>query len=604
MRKSKDELPSLFSLLFKELNSWKGDEMKSKIIYYPKESIKMESNSNLFEVYKNESIEEVFFRAFMELNYVEKRNYEEKHIENILNTFPRYSLTRQVIIEVSNNTVGRNVVDWEIYGNEFERANRQMLIYQFFHQVNEDTQQLIFNFLPVYKSQDGFPLQIGMEKALIEQGIAGEMNEEQRIKKWEKREQLRNESIGFSAILDKRKEKKIESLRNEDENNHQQNTIELEYDRKIPIDVNTELRELDIEERYKRQNNMNKVYNELDTKSKKIEQNLTKFTQRIKLLHEQMNKEEQYLVVQKKNMDEAAEQVASLQAKELAVIKEQESIKKRLEVITKQSEEVVKASQGYHLELKNHHQNQLNTITDSMEALSCLEKAKNKMEEYHKEYKQILREVHQREENMSERIQVVETQVIEKFRHKLEISRTEKEQLEVSQRKQEFKVHDLEQKLAQVEKYLLDDIQVEKNAKRSGEYVRNRKIKIELEEYEKLYNKVKYLEHTWRVNQELVIRKEKLTITDSELRYEKEEIIHIKQTAKEVELFVIMDECRTINDRVTIRTWPFTRPKAILMTKDYDSLKEKSTYFDLIERENRSLERWFSESILNKNIKI
>lgn len=59
-------------------------------------------------------------------------------------------------------------------------------------------------------------------------------------------------------------------------------------------------------------------------------------------------------------------------------------------------------------------------------------------------------------------------------------------------------------------------------------------------------------------------------------------------------------ECRTINERVIVRKWPFIRPKAVLMTKDYDALKEKSTYFDLIERENRSLERWFSESVLNK----
>ncbi|CCO09769.2 hypothetical protein BN424_289 [Carnobacterium maltaromaticum LMA28] len=60
------------------------------------------------------------------------------------------------------------------------------------------------------------------------------------------------------------------------------------------------------------------------------------------------------------------------------------------------------------------------------------------------------------------------------------------------------------------------------------------------------------------------------------------------------------NECRTINERVIIRKWPFIRPKAVLLTKDYDALKEKSTYFDLIERENRSLERWFSESVLNK----
>lgn len=566
--------------------------MKSKIIYYPKESIKMEHKSKFFDVYKNESIEEVFFRAFTQLSYLEKRNYEEKHIENILNTLPRYSLTRQLVIELSDISVERNSVSWEVFGKEFERSNKQMLLYQFFHQTEGLIEQLVFNFLPVYKSKEGFPLQIGMDKALIDQNIIGIMNEEERVKEWEEREQLRIEEIGLPIILTVQVEKEIEKLEMNDS---------TEYSEKLPIDANAELMELDITEIKTRKNNMAKVYQEFEPIANGIQQNLSEVTQSIQLLQEQIEMEEQDITIQKKRMDEAIKQVNYLREQTLAVTEEQESVKERLQLITSQSEEMVKESQKYYVKLKSYSQNQLNKATEILGELQGLEEAKESVDGYRKEYEQILNEVHQREKSIEERIKLVETKTIEKFRNKLLISRDEKEQLEISQKKQELMIRDLEEKLARAESYLLEDIKVEKEAKRSGEYVKNRKIKIALEEYDALYSKVKYLEHTWRVNQELVVRKEKLTIIDNELRYEKEEIIQIKQTAKEVELFVIMDECRTINERVIIRKWPFISPKAVLMTKDYDALKEKSTYFDLIERENRSLERWFSESILNKN---
>ncbi|TFJ77365.1 coiled-coil domain-containing protein [Carnobacterium maltaromaticum] len=565
--------------------------MKSQTIYYPKESIKMERKSTFFAVYKNESIEEVFFRAFTQLSYLEKRNYEEKHIENILNTLPRYSLTRQLVIELSDISVERDSISWEVFGKEFERANKQMLLYQFFHQTQEGIEQLVFNFLPVYKSNEGFPLQIGMDKALIDQNITGTMNEEERVKKWEEIEQIRIEESGLPIILTLQLEKEIEKLKMVDD---------AEYSEEFPIDVNAELIDLEITEIKTKKNKLDKVYQAFEPKAVELQQNLSEVTQSIQLLQEQIKIEEQDITIQKKRMDEAVKQVNYLREQTLAVTEEQESVKERLQLLTNQSEEIVKESQEYYDELKSHSQSQLNKATEVLEEIQGLVQAKKSVDGYRKEYEQILNEVHQREKSIEERIKLVETTTIEKFKAKLLLTRDEKEQLEISQQKKELMIRDLEEKLARAESYLLEDIKVEKEAKRNGEYVKNRKIKIALEEYDALYSKVKYLEHTWRVNQELVVRKEKLTITDSELRYEKEEIIQIKQTAKEVELFVIMDECRTINERVIIRKWPFIRPKAVLLTKDYDALKEKSTYFDLIERENRSLERWFSESVLNK----
>ncbi|WP_413509468.1 hypothetical protein [Carnobacterium maltaromaticum] len=509
----------------------------------------------------------------------------------ILNTLPRYSLTRQLVIELSDISVERDSISWEVFGKEFERANKQMLLYQFFHQTQEGIEHLVFNFLPVYKSNEGFPLQIGMDKALIDQNITGTMNEEERVKKWEEIEQIRIEESGLPIILTLQMEKEVEKLKMVDD---------AEYSEEFPIDVNAELMDLEITEIKTKKNKLDKVYQAFEPKAVELQQNLSEVTQFIQLLQEQIKIEEQDITIQKKRMDEAVKQVNYLREQTLAVTEEQESVKERLQLLTNQSEEIVKESQEYYAELKSHSQSQLNKATEVLEEIQGLVQAKKSVDGYRKEYEQILNEVHEREKSIEERIKLVETTTIEKFKAKLLLTRDEKEQLEISQQKKELMIRDLEEKLARAESYLLEDIKVEKEAKRNGEYVKNRKIKIALEEYDALYSKVKYLEHTWRVNQELVVRKEKLTITDSELRYEKEEIIQIKQTAKEVELFVIMDECRTINERVIIRKWPFIRPKAVLLTKDYDALKEKSTYFDLIERENRSLERWFSESVLNK----
>lgn len=172
-----------------------------------------------------------------------------------------------------------------------------------------------------------------------------------------------------------------------------------------------------------------------------------------------------------------------------------------------------------------------------VEAARIHNKTKLELQQHNREAKVLVNQV--------DRIQMESEILFTQLKERLTLlTRDEKEQLEISQQKKELMIRDLEEKLARAESYLLEDIKVEKEAKRNGEYVKNRKIKIALEEYDALYSKVKYLEHTWRVNQELVVRKEKLTITDSELRYEKEEIIQIKQTAKEVELFVIMDTFR------------------------------------------------------------
>lgn len=307
---------------------------------------------------------------------------------------------------------------------------------------------------------------------------------------------------------------------------------DAEYSEEFPIDVNAELMDLEITEIKTKKNKLDKVYQAFEPKAVELQQDLSEVTQFIQLLQEQIKIEEQDITIQKKRMDEAVKQVNYLREQTLAVTEEQESVKERLQLLTNQSEEIVKESQEYYAELKSHSQSQLNKATEVLEEIQGLVQAKKSVDGYRKEYEQILNEVHEREKSIEERIKLVETTTIEKFKAKLLLTRDEKEQLEISQQKKELMIRDLEEKLARAESYLLEDIKVEKEAKRNGEYVKNRKIKIAREEYDALYSKVKYLEHTWKVNQELVVRKEKLTITDSELRYEKKRLFRLNKRLK------------------------------------------------------------------------
>lgn len=125
-----------------------------------------------------------------------------------------------------------------------------------------------------------------------------------------------------------------------------------------------------------------------------------------------------------------------------------------------------------------------------------------------------------------------------------------------------------------------------------------KKITVDLRDYDQCYQKAKYLEHTWKVNQELITTSEKFTITPSKLTYERERVQKIKNSTKEIELFVMMDECRAISERVKIRKgFLFLKPRVKILKGDYDNLMEKAAYFDVLQSENQLLERIIQDQI-------
>lgn len=122
-----------------------------------------------------------------------------------------------------------------------------------------------------------------------------------------------------------------------------------------------------------------------------------------------------------------------------------------------------------------------------------------------------------------------------------------------------------------------------------------KKIKIEVSEYDELIQKARLLEHIWKINQQLIGTTEKLTIKDQHHTYEFERVQQIKNSAKDLELFVMMDECRNINERVKIRHgFLFIPARAIIQKRDYDNLLEKAAYFDMMQAENQLLEKMIS----------
>lgn len=120
----------------------------------------------------------------------------------------------------------------------------------------------------------------------------------------------------------------------------------------------------------------------------------------------------------------------------------------------------------------------------------------------------------------------------------------------------------------------------------------DRILKIDLREYSQLIQKAKFLEQTWLINQELVTKSEKMTISESQLTYEREQVRSLKESVSTNEIYLILDECKLIESRVKIKKklW-FRQPSVRIMKMDYDSLLNKAAYFDLIQGENYLLER-------------
>ncbi|MDA9471070.1 hypothetical protein [Enterococcus sp. 5H] len=117
-------------------------------------------------------------------------------------------------------------------------------------------------------------------------------------------------------------------------------------------------------------------------------------------------------------------------------------------------------------------------------------------------------------------------------------------------------------------------------------------LRVDLREYSQLLQKAKFLEQSWLMNKDLMTKSEKMTISDNQLTYEREQVRSFKDSVSTNEIYLILDECKLIESRVKIKkkSW-FHQPHARIMKMDYDSLLNKAAYFDLIQGENYFLER-------------
>lgn len=135
-----------------------------------------------------------------------------------------------------------------------------------------------------------------------------------------------------------------------------------------------------------------------------------------------------------------------------------------------------------------------------------------------------------------------------------------------------------------------------KNKKQDTKEDWHKVIKIDLREYSQLFQKAKYLERSWLLNQALETKSEKMVVSDSEMTYEREQVRKIKDVSNPEEIFFMIDECEMIAKRVKIRERPFWgKPNVRIMKMDYENLMDKAAYFDLLQGENYLLEQIFQQ---------
>lgn len=120
----------------------------------------------------------------------------------------------------------------------------------------------------------------------------------------------------------------------------------------------------------------------------------------------------------------------------------------------------------------------------------------------------------------------------------------------------------------------------------------DKRIKIDLREYTYLLQKAKYLEQMWRINENLVNKSEKMTVTETSLIYEREQVNQIKASISPEDIYFVIYECQVIEGRVKIHEKPwFRKPYVKLMKLDYDNLVSKAAYFDLLQGESYVLKK-------------
>lgn len=120
----------------------------------------------------------------------------------------------------------------------------------------------------------------------------------------------------------------------------------------------------------------------------------------------------------------------------------------------------------------------------------------------------------------------------------------------------------------------------------------NKRLRVSLRDYQQMMKKAKSLERMWRLNDELVTKTEKMTVTDTQCVYEREQVKQIKETISFGDIFLVLDECEAIEKRIKINYHPwFRKPYVQMITMDYNSLANKAAYFDILQAESYLLEQ-------------
>ena len=165
--------------------------------------------------------------------------------------------------------------------------------------------------------------------------------------------------------------------------------------------------------------------------------------------------------------------------------------------------------------------------------------------------------------------------------------RASKERLRLANQKLEIYIENLEASLIKSSIQYLNSLTDEDDEKWHTQ------LKISLREYTYLFQKAKYLEQIWRINDNLVQKIEKMTLNEKELTYERgqvHQVINNNLSAKDISL--VFYECSVIESRVKLyeRPW-FRKPYARIMKMDYDNLLRKAAYFDLLQSESSLIEK-------------
>ena len=121
-------------------------------------------------------------------------------------------------------------------------------------------------------------------------------------------------------------------------------------------------------------------------------------------------------------------------------------------------------------------------------------------------------------------------------------------------------------------------------------------IRIDFVKYDEICKKAKFLEKIWNLNKELV--EVSNTIQDTpDTGYDQERVAKIKQKVSKTKILTWIEQSKRIFARAKVRPGIFfIKPSVKLYRVDYEQLERMSALFDIIQAENKFLERVLDET--------